>query len=158
MADPAHKLVPFTFAGQQDTSPFLPLPSAAFPLALQPSPGWTPTLQEAIDSIRDLARTGELKQLIQKHGGALLVRGLPIKTADEYSEVAHAFGFVAHEEVGRPPVRTVLAKNVKTANEGPPELPIWPHNEYGWSTIHPAWLTFCALEVAESGMAARMHK
>jgi hypothetical protein len=33
----------------------------------------------------------------------------------------------------------------------PPELPIWPHNEYGWSTINPAWLTFSAVVPAETG-------
>lgn len=46
-----------------------------------------------------------------------------------------------------------LRKNVKTANEGPSELPIWPHNEYGWSTHNLAWLTFLCLEVPESGGA-----
>lgn len=61
---------------------------------------------------------GELDRLVKRHGGALIIRGLPIKTPEDYSKVAHAFGFVAHEEVGRPPIRTVLAKNVKTANEG----------------------------------------
>lgn len=30
-------------------------------------------------------------------------------------------------------------------------MPIWPHNEYGWSTINPAWLTFSALVIPESG-------
>lgn len=148
MTTQGHKLNPFAFPGQKPTSSFLPYPSAAsFPLALQPAPTWTPTLPEAIAIIQELTRTGELRQLLQQHGGALLLRGLPIFTADDFSEVAHAFGFIAHEEVGRPPVRTVLAGNVKTANEGPPELPIWPHNEYGWSTINPAWVTFCALEV-----------
>lgn len=33
----------------------------------------------------------------------------------------------------------------------PPELPIWPHSEYGWSTINPAWLTFSALETPSAG-------
>lgn len=32
--------------------------------------------------------------------------------------MAHAFGFKVHEEVGRPPNSTVLAKNVETVNEG----------------------------------------
>lgn len=150
-----HRFVPFCFKGQKDTAAFLPPPSAEFPLALQPANGWEPSLRESIEAIRELTRIGELKRLVHKHGGALLIRGLPIKTADDYSEIAHAFGFVAHEEVGRPPIRTVLAKNVKTANEGPPELPIWPHSEYGWSKINPAWLTFCALEIPESGTAAQ---
>lgn len=34
----------------------------------------------------------------------------------------------------------------------PPELPIWPHNEYGWSTINPAWIMFSALKTPDSGI------
>ncbi|KUI61243.1 hypothetical protein VP1G_08419 [Cytospora mali] len=149
--DNHRRLEPFSFEGQKDIQAFTSLPSGAFPLALQPEGDWRPTLQESVDAIRQLATSGELKRLSQEHGGALLLRGLPIRSAEDYSEIAHAFGFVAHEEVGRPPIRTILAKNVKTANEGPPELPIWPHNEYGWSTIHPAWISFCALETPDSG-------
>lgn len=113
-----HRFEPFSFEGQKDVQSFAPLPSATFPLALRPAGDWEPSLQESVDAIRQLASSGELKRLSQEHGGALLIRGLPIRTPKDYSDVAHAFGFVAHEEVGRPPVRTVLAKNVKTANEG----------------------------------------
>lgn len=112
------KLESFGFEGQQDIKAFANLPSAAFPLALRPVTGWSPSLEESAEAIRQLSTSGELKSLIHKHGGALLIRGLPIKIPDDYSIIAHAFGFVAHEEVGRPPIRTVLAKNVKTANEG----------------------------------------
>ncbi|KAK2598413.1 hypothetical protein N8I77_011833 [Diaporthe amygdali] len=142
---------PFSFEGQKDVRNFSSLPSAEFPLALRPANGWDPSLQESIEAVRQLSSSGELKRIIQKHGGALLIRGLPIRTPEDYSQIAHAFGFTAHEEVGRPPIRTVLAKNVKTANEGPPDLPIWPHNEYGWSTIHPDWISFSALAVPELG-------
>ncbi|KAK7716730.1 hypothetical protein SLS64_002435 [Diaporthe eres] len=147
----AQKFEPFTFAGQEDVKTFTSLPSAEFPLALRPVNGWNPSLQESVEAIGRLSSSGELKRLIQRHGGALIIKGLPIRTPDDYSKVAHAFGFVAHEEVGRPPIRTVLARNVKTANEGPPDLPIWPHNEYGWSTIHPDWISFSALVIPESG-------
>lgn len=146
-----HRFIEFLFQGQKPTAFFPPSPNVEFPLALRPADNWQPTLRESIAAIQEATRTGELKRLVHRHGGALLLRGLPIQTADDYSEIAHAFGFVAHEEVGRPPVRTVVARNIKTANEGPPELPIWPHSEYGWSTVNPAWLTFCALEVPESG-------
>jgi alpha-ketoglutarate-dependent taurine dioxygenase len=143
----------FTFDGQQDTINFGYCESNKFPLALQTKPGVRLTIEEAIQSISALRESGKIAELLKAHGGAALIRGLPITTPHEYSLVAHAFGLAAHEEVGRPPLRTVLARNVKTANEGPPELPIWPHNEYGWSTINPAWLTFCALEVPQSGGA-----
>ena len=141
----------FHFEGQRSTAALGYQNDQAFPLALEVDPKWKPTVDEAADHIRDLTLSGSLLEALQQHGGALLIRGLPIQSADDYSLIAHAFGFEAHEEVGRPPVRTVLAKNVKTANEGPPELPIWPHNEYGWSTQNPAWLTFSCLEVPESG-------
>ncbi|KAF2017506.1 Clavaminate synthase-like protein [Aaosphaeria arxii CBS 175.79] len=143
----------FTFEGQQPTASFGFPENHAFPLALKTQEGFKPSLEEAISAIAELRRSGQLFEIVRKHGGAVLFRGFPINTPDDYSKVAHAFGFAAHEEVGRPPIRTVLAPNVKTANEGPPELPIWPHNEYGWSTIHPEWLTFCALELPESGGA-----
>ncbi|GAB7330063.1 hypothetical protein MBLNU13_g01743t1 [Cladosporium sp. NU13] len=143
----------FSFEGQRSTSTLGYQNDHEFPLAVKVDAHWKPTVDQAADHIRALSTSGALFEAVQQHGGALLIRGLPIQSADDCSLIAHAFGFEAHEEVGRPPVRTVLAKNVKTANEGPPELPIWPHNEYGWSTHNPAWLTFSCLEVPESGGA-----
>jgi alpha-ketoglutarate-dependent taurine dioxygenase len=140
---------PLELMNAQHSSNFGLSTSKSFPLALQTTSSIP--VQEAIAAISKLRNTGQLLTLLNENGGALLLRGIPIRTPADYSEVAHAFGFAAHEEVGRPPLRTVLARNVKTANEGPPELPIWPHNEYGWSTIHPAWLTFCALDVPPEG-------
>lgn len=119
----------FNFEGQRSTSTLGYQNNHAFPLALRVGSDWRPTVDQAADHIRDLGTSGALFGAVQQHGGALMIRGLPIQTADDYSLIAHAFGFEAHEEVGRPPVRIVLAENVKTANEGPPELPIWPHNE-----------------------------
>ncbi|KAF4464220.1 taurine catabolism dioxygenase [Fusarium albosuccineum] len=148
--DPIFK--PFTFEGQQDTANFGLGWSAPFPLALQ-APAGASDVSNSVQLLRDFTQSGELYRLIAHHGGAILIRGLPLKTPDDYSKVAHAFGFRPHIEVGRPPLRTVLAPNVKTANEGPPELPIWPHNEYGWSTINPAWLTFSALKLPDEGGA-----
>ncbi|TVY20316.1 Clavaminate synthase-like protein [Lachnellula arida] len=141
----------FSFEGQKDTAE-LGFPSSfPFPLALQLKDGPKPSLEEVVEAVTAISKSGELFDLVQQHGGALLIRGLPIHTAADYSAVAHAFGLTAHEEIGRPPNRTILAKNVKTANEGPPEMPIWPHNEYGWSTINPAWLTFSGFVTPESG-------
>ncbi|CAH0053819.1 unnamed protein product [Clonostachys solani] len=141
----------FTFEGQQSTKNLGFDWDAPFPLALQAVSPSSATLQDHIEALKELTKSGKIFDLVKKHGGAVLIRGLPIDNAQDYSDAAHAFGFRAHEEVGRPPARTVLAKNVKTANEGPPELPIWPHNEYGWSTINPAWLTFSAVVPAETG-------
>lgn len=113
-----HVFESFTFEGQQDTAQLGLGHSAPFPLALKPVQGWKPTLQESIEELRRLSQSGAIFEQVRKHGGAVLIRGIPIKTPQDYSEVAHAFGFPAHEEVGRPPIRTELAKNIKTANEG----------------------------------------
>ncbi|GKT93903.1 taurine catabolism dioxygenase [Colletotrichum tofieldiae] len=132
---------PFEVPGQQDTATFGLSWSSPFPLGLKATNALS--LSEGIEAIKNLTQSGDLVRLVKHHGGAILIRGLPIETPDDYSKVAHAFGFRPHIEVGRPPLRTVLAPNVKTANEGPPELPIWPHT----------WLTFSALKLPESGGA-----
>lgn len=112
----------FSFPGQQRTLDLGYSWDADFPLALRvgPSPANSvgPTVTESIQALKDLTASGKLKEIVRQHGGAVLIRGLPITTPQVYSDIAHAFGFRAHEEVGRPPLRTVLAKNVKTANEG----------------------------------------
>lgn len=113
-----HHFEAFTFAGQQDTASFGLDVSAPFPLALKPAHGWEPTLEESIEKIKELSESGELFEKVKRHGGAVLIRGLPIRSRQDYSDVVHALGFPAHEEVGRTPIRTVLAKNVETANEG----------------------------------------
>ncbi|TDZ16834.1 Clavaminate synthase-like protein [Colletotrichum orbiculare MAFF 240422] len=141
----------FVVPGHQDTASFGLAWSAPFPVGLRATRKLN--LAQSVEAIRKFAESGELRRLAKQHGGAVLIRGLPVETPDDYSKVAHAFGFRPHVEVGRPPLRTVLAPNVKTANEGPPELPIWPHSEYGWSTINPAWLTFSALQLPASGGA-----
>lgn len=107
----------FEFAGQQRTKDLGFGWDAPFPLALKVSSA-EPTVESSIEALKELTISGKLFELVQKHGGAVLIRGLPIDSPQTYSEIAHAFGFRAHEEVGRPPLRTVLAKNVKTANEG----------------------------------------
>ncbi|KAF8912284.1 hypothetical protein CPB85DRAFT_1508865, partial [Mucidula mucida] len=85
--------------------------------------------------------------------GAVVFRGFGVETAEAFSR----FGFATkvgppHDEVGRPPVRTIYAENVVTANEGPPTAPIWHHNEYGkLVTVHPAYLSFFCLVTPTSG-------
>ncbi|KAK1988191.1 hypothetical protein LZ30DRAFT_578727 [Colletotrichum cereale] len=141
----------FNVPGQQDTAAFGLGWSSLFPLGLKAATALS--LSDSIEAIQSFTQSGDLFRLIKQHGGAILIRGLSMETPDDYSRVAHAFGFRPHVEVGRPSLRTALAPNEKTANEGPPELPIWPHRKYGWSTIDPAWLTFSALKLTESGMS-----
>lgn len=107
---------PFAVPGQQDTNNFGLAWSAPFPLALKATKSLT--LTESIEAVKRFTESGDLSRLVKHHGGAILIRGLAIETPNDYSKVAHAFGFRPHVEIGRPPLRTVLAPNVKTANEG----------------------------------------
>lgn len=108
----------FAFAGQKTTEHLEFGWSAPFPLALKTVASPQAPLGDLVSAIKEFSASGKLFELVKRHGGAVLIRGLPIKSPQDYSEIAHAFGFKAHEEVGRPPMRTVLAKNIKTANEG----------------------------------------
>jgi hypothetical protein len=95
----------------------------------------------------------EVLGLLKTHGGAVLFRDFKVASAQDFSDFAHSLelGPQPHSEVGRPPRRTVLAKGVSTANEGPPDSPIWVHNEYGWSIIYPSYILFYAFRAPDIG-------
>jgi hypothetical protein len=117
--------------------PHLP-PNATFPGIYSPSTT-SESLEGAVELVKQWAESGELKKQLTGHGGALVLRSLPLPSADAFSQVAFAtkVGTQPHVEVGRPPKRTVcslanlpflpfspvsltqvLAPAVSTANEG----------------------------------------
>ncbi|CAO2652945.1 Nn.00g023560.m01.CDS01 [Neocucurbitaria sp. VM-36] len=101
------------------------------PLALRPSThdDVAPDLDAAISTIKSLqAQDNLLSKKLATHG-TLLFRGLPIKSADDFSRFAHAFGFSPHEIIGIVVDRPLLAPNVAPANEAPKEVLIYNHNE-----------------------------
>ncbi|KAF9019646.1 Clavaminate synthase-like protein [Hymenopellis radicata] len=130
------------------------LPSPPFPETLLfPGIYGPPSSRDNSENLLgDVPSGSEFKALLKAHGGAVIFRGFGVETAEDFSR----FGFATkvgppHDEVGRPPLRTIYAENVVTANEGPPTAPIWHHNEYGWSTVHPAYLSFFCLVRPTSG-------
>lgn len=96
-----------------------------------------------------------VRQLLNTHGGALHFRNLPLRTADDYSRFLHALaegaGWRPHVDKGLRVLRRVLAKNVATANDGPPEAPIGLHNEYGLSNHYPSYISFFCLSAPDKG-------
>jgi len=113
----------------------------------------TATLSEITAEIRDLTASGRIRSLLDRHG-AIYFQGLDLKDADEFSKFAHAFGWVAHEDIGNPVRRTIHAKNVATANEGPNTQPVYPHNEFGLSPHYPAYVLFFCVTAPETGTSA----
>lgn len=91
------------------TAAFPHLPqNSTFPGVYSP-PSKSDDVAGAVKLVEQWAASGELKETLKAHGGALVLRGLPLPTADAFSKVAFAtkVGTVPHVEVGRPPKRTV---------------------------------------------------
>ncbi|KAF2711035.1 Clavaminate synthase-like protein, partial [Pleomassaria siparia CBS 279.74] len=97
-----------------------------------------------------LTSTGSIRNLLTKHG-AIYFQDLGLANASEFSDFAHAFSWTPHEDIGNPVRRTVLAKNVATANEGPNTQPVYPHNEFGLSPHYPAYVFFFCISAPDSG-------
>ncbi|CAI6338316.1 unnamed protein product [Periconia digitata] len=114
------------------------------PLALRPSAhdDVQPALETVITSIKTLqAQDGILTQQLSQHG-TLLFRGLPIHSADDFSQFAHAFGYSPHEIIGIVVDRPLLAPNVAPANEAPKEVLIYNHNESPQVPHAPEYIFF----------------
>lgn len=124
-------------------------PGVAFPLSLAPSDAGT-SVAALVSEIQRLKESGRLQALIDRHG-AIYFQNLGLKTAEEFSQFAHAFGWSPHEDIGNPVRRTIHAKNVATANEGPNTQPVYPHNEFGLSPHYPAYVFFYCSSAPETG-------
>ncbi|EKG10559.1 hypothetical protein MPH_12417 [Macrophomina phaseolina MS6] len=123
--------------------------NTTFPLALAPSNPGIP-LSDLISEIAHLSQSGQIRCLLNTHG-AIYFKDLHLRSASDFSQFAHAFGYAPHEDIGNPVRRTALAPNVATANEGPKTQPIHPHNEFGLSPHHPAYVFFYCAAAPISG-------
>jgi hypothetical protein len=122
--------------------------NTTFPLSL--SPVRKAQLGSLTTEIKRLSQDGTIRRYLDKHGG-IYFQNLGLENANEFSEFAHAFGWVPHEDIGNPVRRTVLAPNVATANEGPNTQPVYPHNEFGLSPHYPAFVLFYCVSAPTEG-------
>ncbi|KAL4898888.1 hypothetical protein BDW74DRAFT_189650 [Aspergillus multicolor] len=125
-------------------------PNTVSPLALKPSGNAQPTLESAIATVKTLQGTKTLTSLLAKHG-ALLFRGLPIHSAEDFSAFAHAFGYKPHEIIGIVVERPLLAPNVAPANEAPKEVRIYNHNESPQVPHAPEYIFFYSQKAPDKG-------
>lgn len=128
----------------------LPSGNTNFPVSLGSSDPLART-DDIIAAATDLRATGQIQSLLDRHG-AIYFQNLRLKDAHEFSKFAHAFGWSPHEVIGNPVRRTVLAKNVATANEGPNTQHVYPHNEFGLSPHYPAYVLFYCISAPDSGV------
>ncbi|KAF2790236.1 hypothetical protein K505DRAFT_282995, partial [Melanomma pulvis-pyrius CBS 109.77] len=124
-------------------------PHTTFPLSLSPSSPSIP-ISTLVSSIQRLSSSGSIRNLLSRHG-AIYFQDLRLDSASEFSDFANAFGWAPHEDIGNPVRRTILAKNVATANEGPNTQPVYPHKEFGLSPHYPAYVFFFCLSAPETG-------
>lgn len=139
-------------------------PAINFPLIIQPSR--EELSKEAIlEEARALGAQpsdetlkSPIRKLLDANGGAIHFKGLPLKTAEDFSEFMFALAgagphaWKPHEHTGMEVLRRPQALNVLTANEGPPSHFIGWHNEYAVSPVHPHYLAlFCKVPPGSGG-------
>ncbi len=96
--------------------------------------------------------TNTISSLLLKHG-AVLLRGFPIKDAEEFSKSVQALnmgGFMNY--VGGDSPRIKVAEGIFTSTEAPPWLKIPQHNELSYSAEFPSHIFFfCAFPPIANG-------
>lgn len=99
------------------------------------------------------ARRGEWLRQASEHG-AVLFRGFPVQTAEDFDSFVAAFGlpnFPYYESLSNA-VRVNRTPRVFTANEAPPSVSIYLHHEMAQTPIYPSHLFFfCEQPAAEGG-------
>ena len=96
-------------------------------------------------------------QLIRQAGehGAVLFRGFPLKTADDFDRFVAAFDLLnfPYEQSLSNAVRVNRTPRVFTANEAPPTVTIHLHHELAQTPAFPNWLFFFCEQPAAGGGA-----
>src|SRR3954453_16860153 len=87
--------------------------------------------------------------------GAILFRGFPLATAEDFDRFVTAFDLpnFAYDESLSNAVRVNRTPRVFTANEAPPSVTIFLHHEMAQPPIYPSRLFFFCERAAESGGA-----
>lgn len=136
---------PVSVAGQQTYA------DGAFPLVLQcESP------QAGLDEIAGWVQShaAELCEQASRHG-AVLFRGFPLRTAEDFDRFVSAFGLpnFAYDDSLSNAVRINRTPRVFTANEAPPDVTIFLHHEMAQTPIYPSKLFFFCEHAAATGGA-----
>ena len=117
-------------------------------LAADASPDWADAEAWLRENREQLAR-----QAFQH--GAILFRGLPLKTAEDFDAFVQTFDFpnFPYNRSLSNAVRVNYTPRVFSANEAPPEVTIRLHHEMAQTPIYPSKLFFFCQQAAEEGGA-----
>ena len=145
MSESTLLISPVALPGQQEHE------GEPFPLALECG---TPTasLEEVESWIA--AHAEELGRRASRHG-AILFRGFPVRTVEDFDRFVAAFGLenFAYEDSLSNAVRVNKTPRVFTANEAPPSVAIYFHHEMAQTPLYPGKLFFFCEKAAEEGGA-----
>jgi len=122
-----------------------------FPRILQcQTPG--ATLPQTVDWVS--AEREALEQQAAEYG-AVLFRGFPLATAEDFDAFIAASGWTnfPYEESLSNAVRVNRTERVFTANEAPPEVTIYLHHEMAQTPVFPSKLFFFCEKPADTGGA-----
>jgi hypothetical protein len=110
------------------------------------------TLDDAVAWISEHA--DELCEKASRHG-AVLFRGFPLRTAEDFDRFLTAFGLDSfpYEDSLSNAVRVNRTPRVFTANEAPPTVTISLHHEMAQTPLYPSKLFFFCEKPAEEGGA-----
>jgi alpha-ketoglutarate-dependent taurine dioxygenase len=122
-----------------------------FPLVLRAAVGDS-ELAAVVEWVR--RHRDELDRRATRHG-AILFRGFPLATTDDFDAFIRAFDYpnFRYEESLSNAVRVVRTDRVFSANEAPPEVTIFLHHEMAQTPIYPSRLFFFCERAAETGGA-----
>ena len=124
---------------------------STFPLVVNNQAGLA-EMPEVLDWLT--AATGKFKEQLALTG-AVLFRGFPIRTAEDFDVFSAAFGYqdFTYQESLSNAVRINFTPRVFTANEAPPDVEIFLHHEMAQTPVSPEKIFFCCLSAAETGGA-----
>ncbi|HIF33634.1 MAG TPA: SyrP protein [Planctomycetaceae bacterium] len=90
-----------------------------------------------------------------KGTGTVLFRGFPLQSIDDFDGLVRAFDMpnFAYNESLSNAVRVNWTDRVFSANEAPPDVPIYLHHEMAQTPIYPSMLFFYCQKAAEEGGA-----
>ena len=110
-------------------------------------------LIEEIGSLEEVAEKSDEILLNTHINGAMLIRGLPLQTAEDFDELVRAFRLTnfPYEKSLSNAVRINRTERVFTANEAPPETTIPLHHEMAQTPFYPTWLFFFCENAPETG-------
>ena len=119
-----------------------------FPLAIKAPEGFLPEGCEWASGV-----AGELSKAAFEHG-AVLVRGLPITSPEDFDAIVRAFNYpnFSYADSLSNAYRINFTPRVFSANEAPSDITIFLHHEMAQTPIYPSKLFFfCQTAAAEGG-------